>query len=108
MRLPTGSPARLGCVVATDTRPLRARVIVSIGLGLTTAFMAGPAQQPVRPLLQYLMVGARRIAFESPEGAVARFRYVDQALGRARRPGAARDGQPMSACYRPVADSAAG
>jgi hypothetical protein len=54
------------------------------------------------------MVGAKRIAFESPEGTVARFRYVDQALGPARRPGAARDDRPMSACYRPAADSLAG
>src|SRR4029079_9280236 len=38
----------------------------------------------------------------------AHFRYVDQALGRARRPSAASDGHPMSACYRPVADSVAG
>jgi hypothetical protein len=67
-----------------------------------------PTQQATKPLLQYLMVGAKRIAFESPEGTVARFRYVDQALGRARRPGAARDGNPMSACYRPAGDSLAG
>jgi hypothetical protein len=60
------------------------------------------------PLLQYLTVGTRRVAFESPEGTVARFRYVDQALGPARRPGAPRDGHPMSACYRPIADSLAG
>jgi hypothetical protein len=60
------------------------------------------------PLIRYLQVGARRIAFESPEGTVARFRYVDQALGRARRPSAAADGRPMSACYRPIADSVAG
>jgi hypothetical protein len=59
-------------------------------------------------LLQYLMVGTRRIPFESPEGRVAHFRYVDQALGRARRPGAVRSARPMSACYRPIADSLAG
>jgi hypothetical protein len=76
--------------------------------GLVTAFTTDPTQQPTKPLLQYLMVGAKRIAFESPEGTVARFRYVDQALGPARRPGAARDDRPMSACYRPAADSLAG
>jgi hypothetical protein len=77
-------------------------------IGLTMGVAADQAQHGAKPLLQYLMVGAKRIAFESPEHTVARFRYVDQALGPARRPGAARDGQPMSACYRPVADSLAG
>jgi hypothetical protein len=73
--------------------------------------LVGLAELPhvgARPLLQYLMVGARRIPFESPEGTTAHFRYVDQALGRARRPSAASDGRPMSACYRPLADSLAG
>jgi hypothetical protein len=67
-----------------------------------------PTQRGAAPLLLYLTVGTKRIAFESPEGRAARFRYVDQALGAARRPGAARDGAPMSACYRPAADSLAG
>jgi hypothetical protein len=77
---------------------------VAILIGLTT----GLGQRAGAPLLRHLTVGSRRIAFESPEGTVARFRYVDQALGRARRPTAATDGRPMSACYRPVADPAAG
>jgi hypothetical protein len=83
-------------------------VLLAPAIGPTMSFAADPAQQGAKPLLQYLMVGAKRIAFESPEHTVARFRYVDQALGPARRPGAARDGQPMSACYRPIADSLAG
>jgi hypothetical protein len=73
-------------------------------LGLSTAM----PQQTTVPLLRFLDVGTRRVAFESPEGTVAHFRYVDQALGRARRPAAARDGRPMSACYRPVTDSTTG
>jgi hypothetical protein len=83
-------------------------VLVGLGAGPSIGFAGDPTQQPATPLLQYLMVGAKRVAFESPEGGVARFRYVDQALGAARRPGAARDGQPMSACYRPAPDSLAG
>jgi hypothetical protein len=83
-------------------------ILVGLGVGLTTGLAGGPAQQPAKPLLEYLMVGAKRIAFESAEGTAARFRYVDQALGPARRPGAARDGRPMSACYRPIPDSLAG
>jgi hypothetical protein len=93
------------------TRHLWAGALVALSvpaLGLIMGFAADPTQQGTKPLLQYLMVGAKRIAFESPEGTVARFRYVDQALGPARRPGAARDGRPMSACYRPAADSLAG
>jgi hypothetical protein len=83
-------------------------VLAGLGAALPTGFAASPTQRSATPLLQYLMVGAKRIAFESPEGAVARFRYVDQALGPARRPGAARDDRPMSACYRPAPDSLAG
>ena len=83
-------------------------VVLGLGVGLTTGLAGRRTQQPAKPLLLYLMVGAKRVAFESPEGTVARFRYVDQALGRARRPGAARDGKPMSACYRPTPDSLAG
>jgi hypothetical protein len=65
-------------------------------------------QQSTAPLLQYLTVGTARIDFLSPDGTVAHFRYVDQALGRARRPGASTDERPMSACYRTTADSVAG
>lgn len=83
-------------------RYLPALPMLAIVVGLPAA------QQPAAPLLQYLVVGAKRIPFESPEGTVAHFRYVDQALGRARRPGAARSFRPMSACYRPLADSLAG
>lgn len=54
-------------------------------------------------LLHYVQVGTHRIMFESPGGGVARFRFVDQALGAARRPGDP-EGRPTSACYRPVAD----
>jgi hypothetical protein len=78
--------------------------VVAVLPGLTMAF----GQQASAPLLRYLQVGSTRIAFESPEGGVARFRYVDQALGRARRPSAPTDGRPMSACYRPIADPIAG
>jgi hypothetical protein len=78
--------------------------VTGVLLGLTMAF----GQRSATPLLQYLQVGSRRIAFQSPEGTVARFRYVDQALGRARRPTAASDERAMSACYRPVADPLAG
>src|SRR4051812_23632467 len=77
-------------------------------LAALPAFAAGFAPQGVAPLLRSLTVGTQRIAFESPDGTAARFRFVDRALGRARRPGADRDATPMSACYRPVADSFAG
>jgi hypothetical protein len=70
--------------------------------------MTGVMPRGAAPLLQYLTVGTHRIAFESPEGTAARFRYVDQALGRARRPSAASDGRPMSACYHPLPDPLAG
>ena len=88
-------------------RVAAASVLLGIGVALT-GFAPVRRQQPAKPLLQYLMVGTKRIAFESPEHTVARFRYVDQALGGARRPRASRDGRPMSACYRPVADPLAG
>jgi hypothetical protein len=81
---------------------------VTVLLGLAAGATMAPTQGTAPPLLQYLMVGARRIAFESPDGTAARFRYVDQALGPARRPGASTDGRPMSACYRPSPDSLAG
>jgi hypothetical protein len=93
------------------TRLLGAGIVAALaGLGAarTTGLASMSAPRLAPPLLQYLMVGAKRIAFESPEGTAARFRYVDQALGAARRPGAARDGRPMSACYRPTADTLAG
>ena len=86
----------------------RARRRPTILAGLWLAGVALIPHHVAPPLLRYLMVGTHRIAFESPEGTTAHFRYVDQALGRARRPSAARDGRPMSACYRPVADSMAG
>src|SRR5690349_11595169 len=82
--------------------------MIGLSVALATELAAHPVQQPAKPLLQYLMVGTKRIAFESPEGTAARFRYVDQALGRARRPGASRGEVPMSACYRPLPDSLAG
>lgn len=69
---------------------------------------AALARQSTTPLLRHLTVGTARIAFLSPDGTVARFRYVDQALGRARRPGASTDERPMSACYRTSADAIAG
>jgi hypothetical protein len=69
---------------------------------------AAAAQRPDAPLLRYLTVGTSRIAFETPDGSVARFRFVDQALGRARRPTASTDGLPTSACYRPLSDAMAG
>jgi hypothetical protein len=71
---------------------------------LTTASV----QRAEGPLLRYLTVGTSRIAFETPDGTVARFRFVDQALGRARRPSAPTDGLPTSACYRPLPDPVAG
>jgi hypothetical protein len=73
-------------------------------LGLAVAVGQGDST----PLLRYLQVGTRRIAFESSGGTVARFRFVDQALGPARRPSSAIDGQAASACYRPIADPFAG
>lgn len=72
-------------------------------LGLTVVL----AQSSTPPLLRYLQVGGRRIAFETPDGITARFRFVDQALGAARRPGE-QEGLPSSACYRPIADRDAG
>jgi hypothetical protein len=80
-------------------------------VGMAAVIFGGASvvtQHGAAPLLHYLAVGTHRIPFESPEGTVARFRYVDQALGRSRRPTAASDGRPMSACYRPIADSLAG
>ncbi len=71
-------------------------------MAVLSGLTVGLGQAPSAPLLQYLQVGAQRIAFESPDNTVAKFRYVDQALGRARRPSALTDGRPMSACYRPV------
>jgi hypothetical protein len=84
------------------------RAAAAVALAAVGAGAAMGLTQRAAPLLQHLMVGTRRIAFESPEGTAARFRYVDQALGPARRPGASSDGRPMSACYRPLADSLAG
>ena len=75
-------------------------------LGVVLAAISPPPDLP--PLLRFITVGTHRIPFESPEGTVARFRYVDEALGRSRRPRARTDPRPMSACYRPVADSLAG
>jgi hypothetical protein len=83
--------------------PLRAA-----GFSALLALAAAFTQRTGAPLLKYLTVGTSRIAFEAPDGTVARFRYVDQALGRARRPTAATDGRPTSACYRPIADPIAG
>lgn len=77
-----------------------ALLVISGSVGLT--------QRSDPPLLQYLRVGTARIEFLSPDGTVAHFRYVDQALGRARRPGASSDDRPMSACYRTSADTIAG
>ncbi|MCY7378546.1 MAG: hypothetical protein LH467_04305 [Gemmatimonadaceae bacterium] len=73
-------------------------------LGLTVA----GTQRARVPLLQYLSVGSHRIPFESPDGSAARFRFVDQALGLARRPSAAVDARAMSSCYRPIADPIVG
>jgi hypothetical protein len=78
------------------------------GFSALLVLTAGMTQRAGAPLLKYLTVGSSRIAFEAPDGTVARFRYVDQALGRARRPTAATDGRPTSACYRPLADPIAG
>ena len=69
---------------------------------------ASAAQRVDGPLLRHLTVGTSRIMFETPDGKAARFRFVDQALGRARRPGASTDGLPTSACYRPLPDPVAG
>lgn len=81
---------------------------IVIALGLMAIATQGFSQRRTLPLLKHLDVGTRRIAFEAPDGSTARFRYVDQALGRARRPSAATDERPMSACYRPLPDPAAG
>jgi hypothetical protein len=81
-------------------------VLYPIAAALLGATM--PAQGTSTPLIQYLQVGTRRIPFESPNGTVAHFRFVDQALGRARRPLAESDARPMSACYRPIADPVLG
>ena len=103
-------PHRPLVAIAASAPPLApGRVAILLGLGVVlTGFSPRQSDQARKPLLQYLMVGTKRIAFESPEGGTARFRYVDQALGVARRPGAARDERPMSACYRPTPDSLAG
>lgn len=94
--------------VAKRQAVITRRVVPLLLLATTVclAAFAGPPDLP--PLLRYLTVGTRRIAFETPEGTAARFRYVDEALGRARRPGAGGDQRAMSACYRPAADSLAG
>lgn len=73
-------------------------------LGLTVAW----TQRSRAPLLRYLTVGSHRIPFQSPDGSAARFRFVDQALGPARRPSAAVDARAMSSCYRPTADPVVG
>ena len=79
------------------------------GLALIAMFGSmALTQRSSAPLLQYLTVGTARIEFLSPDGTVAHFRFVDQALGRARRPGASADDRPMSACYRTSADTLAG
>ena len=80
------------------------RLVLVVVVALTTAAV----QRTDGPLLRYLTVGTARIAFETPDGAAARFRFVDQALGRARRPSSATDGLPTSACYRLLPDPAAG
>jgi hypothetical protein len=82
--------------------------VATMCAGVAIVGAAGLTPQGAAPLLRYLMVGTQRIAFETPEGTAAHFRYVDQALGRARRPSSSTDERPMSACYRPVADSSAG
>lgn len=108
-RVPT-RPTRPRSAIAASAPPASPALIAALlGLGVVlTGFSPRQSDQARKPLLQYLMVGAKRVAFESPEGGTARFRYVDQALGAARRPGAARDDRPMSACYRPTPDSLAG
>ena len=80
----------------------------SLALAAVVALTAARAQRAGPPLLRYLTVGTARIVFETPDGMVARFRFVDQALGRARRPSASADGLPTSACYRPLPDPLAG
>ena len=69
---------------------------------------AAAAQRIDGALLRHLTVGTSRISFETPDGKAARFRFVDQALGRARRPSSSTDGLPTSACYRPLPDPSAG
>ena len=84
----------------------RVAPLLALAAAAGLAAFAGPPDLP--PLLRYLTVGTVRIAFESPEGTAAHFRYVDEALGRSRRPTAATDERAMSACYRPRPDSLAG
>jgi hypothetical protein len=79
-----------------------------LALSALVGLTAASVQRTEGPLLRYLMVGTSRIAFETPDGSAARFRFVDQALGPARRPSAAADGLPTSACYRPLPDPVAG
>ena len=93
----------LGCADRLGRRVAMVSAVAAL-VGGATAF----TQRGAAPLLRYLAVGTRRIPFESPEGTAARFRYVDQALGRARRPLAASEARAMSACYRPIPDSLAG
>jgi hypothetical protein len=83
-------------------------VLRLLALPALVMLTAAAAQRSDAPLLRYLTVGTSRIAFETPDGSVARFRFVDQALGRARRATASTDGLPTSACYRPLPDPVAG
>jgi hypothetical protein len=75
---------------------------------LCSAVAADVPQRRQPPLLAYLQVGDRRVMFESPDSTVAHFRFVDEALGRARRPMTAPEMQPTSACYTPDPDPVAG
>lgn len=90
------------------TRRLVVAGSLAVAVAAAAAVTAAVTPPDVPPLLRYVVVGTHRIPFESPEGTAARFRYVDEALGRARRPTAATDQRPMSACYRPAPDSLAG
>jgi hypothetical protein len=80
----------------------------AIALTALVTLTAAVTQRTDAPLLRYLTVGTTRIQFETPDGSVARFRFVDQALGRARRPSASTDELPTSACYQPRPDPVAG
>lgn len=82
----------------------RALPLCVLLIGLTAAW----TQRTRVPLLRYLTVGSHRIPFESADGSAARFRFVDQTLGPARRPSAGVDARAMSACYRPIADPVVG